>query len=134
MNDYSLKQLIPLSNNISAMILEKEGASNTTAFDAVSQGWEVYRALLVDPDDPVDSERVEYYTIDPLGMEQIATSREILCVPNYLCPDCGNRATPSICNVENKDIILYKCPVCRTCMTFYLSDPCRRFYERRVRI
>ena len=35
-DEYSLKQLIPLSNNISAMILEKPGASNTTAFDAVS--------------------------------------------------------------------------------------------------
>lgn len=126
-----IKQLIPLDESVCALMkyTNEDGLPDT--FDAISEGWGVYRALYCDREDydeDVSTYDVSYYEVPPDCFDGgFIGSDEILIVPNYKCKYCGNRMIPSVAFPDQQEgNIHYRCPVCGTEMDFDKNQPtCR---------
>ena len=133
-----IKQLIPLDSSVCALIKcrtfnEIDGEMYPDTFDAISEGWGVYRVLYCDREEfegNISTYDVAYYTVPPDVMDSdFADPDDIIIVPNYKCENCGNRMIPSIAFPDKEDgEIHYRCPVCSTEMDFYANQPTIRAY------
>lgn len=121
-----IKNIIPMDRSMCALIKPRTDSSPEEYFDAISNRWEVYKALVTITGHPDgDEDETVFMTIDPNGVEEMPVFRnEIELVPNYKCETCGNRMIPSIQKRENGEYAIhYRCPMCCQSCNFDYKNP-----------
>lgn len=119
MNNPEVKDMIPLNENMCALIPQKDNPYRDKYFDAISAGWNVFLASST----PF-ADRMNYYVVDEKGDGGFAEN--IIIVPNYKCEKCMNRMIPSIQKRTEDFEIHYRCPMCCNKCNFDFRQPTLR--------